>query len=488
MRSKKVLMYSLVLILNLGCSTKDNSEINSNKDTSEVFSAEANGGKNRIKLSWILKPDPEVTNVIVSWNNKTNSVELDVDEGAVTDTMEVIIKNIEEGVNTFSVSTSDGVNTPVFQAEVSGTVYGDTYVNQLSPGGIKSVLVNKGTALIDWKFRTLEVVGVELEYVDEMGVIQEIFVHSNIDTTLLEDFGANTHFKYKTLYLPDQALDTLVTDFTSSKDIIRYRSPLTKKIVYNAGLVDTVLSDTLIEVQEGLEQTNLRYEGENGALTAMYIMAVDLTTSNIAIKAGTPFNEPDYTLQTVSEIAEYADEAGNEVLAAINADFFINNKPQGVVVQNGVAIKSVSREDAGFFGILNGKIPVIGSYSRFLQSQEHIEQALGAFHILVEDGEKVRQGDLSVEPRSMVGFTDDHTVYFIVVDGRQSGYSGGMSFSQGSQIMLALGVKEAINMDGGGSSALVVKDSVKDVWEVQNKPSDGTERAVANAWTIVSLE
>lgn len=241
-------------------------------------------------------------------------------------------------------------------------------------------------------------------------------------------------------------------------------------------------------MRQGLEQTNLQYKGEDGNLIAMYIMAVDLNNPNIAIKARTPFHEPDFTRQTVSKIAEYADVPDNEVLAAINGDYFINNVPQGVVVKNGVAIKSWSREDAGFFGILKDKVPVIDSYALFQQEQETMEQALGAFHILIENDEKVTQGDLSVEPRTMVGYTQDHIVNFIIVDGRQIGYSTGMSFAQASQIFLALGVKEAINMDGGGSSTLVVKDPATDALEVQNRPSGGAEREVANAWTIVSLE
>jgi len=55
-----------------------------------------------------------------------------------------------------------------------------------------------------------------------------------------------------------------------------------------------------------------------------------------------------------------------------------------------------------------------------------------------------------------------------------------------SEVFFALGVKDAINMDGGGSSTLVVKEGSE--WKVKNKPSDGTQRPVANAWTIVSTQ
>ncbi|MEJ7828321.1 MAG: phosphodiester glycosidase family protein, partial [Segetibacter sp.] len=65
--------------------------------------------------------------------------------------------------------------------------------------------------------------------------------------------------------------------------------------------------------------------------------------------------------------------------------------------------------------------------------------------------------------------------------------SNGISFSQLSDMFFALGVKDAINMDGGGSTTLVVKEGAS--WAVKNRPSDnGTQRAVANGWTIVSTQ
>jgi exopolysaccharide biosynthesis protein len=55
-----------------------------------------------------------------------------------------------------------------------------------------------------------------------------------------------------------------------------------------------------------------------------------------------------------------------------------------------------------------------------------------------------------------------------------------------SQIFYALGVADAINIDGGGSSTLMIKHPLAPVWQVRNMPSDGGERAIANSWLIVS--
>jgi exopolysaccharide biosynthesis protein len=54
-----------------------------------------------------------------------------------------------------------------------------------------------------------------------------------------------------------------------------------------------------------------------------------------------------------------------------------------------------------------------------------------------------------------------------------------MSMGQLAQYMLRLGSVEAMNLDGGGSTTLVVRD------EVVNRPSDGHERRVAAAISVL---
>jgi hypothetical protein len=85
-------------------------------------------------------------------------------------------------------------------------------------------------------------------------------------------------------------------------------------------------------------------------------------------------------------------------------------------------------------------------------------------------------------PRTAVGFSQDSTtVYFFTVDGRQTGYSLGMSLYELADYMLEWGVWEGINLDGGGSTTMVVRG------QVVNSPSDASgERTVANSLLAVS--
>lgn len=59
-------------------------------------------------------------------------------------------------------------------------------------------------------------------------------------------------------------------------------------------------------------------------------------------------------------------------------------------------------------------------------------------------------------PRTAVGYTADGHVIFLVVEGRRPGVAAGVTLTQAAQMLADLGCVEALNLDGGGSSCLLV--------------------------------
>lgn len=82
-------------------------------------------------------------------------------------------------------------------------------------------------------------------------------------------------------------------------------------------------------------------------------------------------------------------------------------------------------------------------------------------------------------PRTMAGVTKSGKLILVTVDGRRPGATVGASMVEAAQLMLWLGARQAINLDGGGSTAMVVKG------KVVNHPSDGIERGVGDALLIL---
>jgi hypothetical protein len=108
-----------------------------------------------------------------------------------------------------------------------------------------------------------------------------------------------------------------------------------------------------------------------------------------------------------------------------------------------------------------------------------VEFAIGGGPPLVRNRKSLREAsaDEPRHPRTALGWNDTH-YFLVVVDGRQTGYSIGMTFSELADFCLVLGCTDALNLDGGGSSTLWIDG------QVVNRPSDGRERHVANALLV----
>ncbi len=107
-----------------------------------------------------------------------------------------------------------------------------------------------------------------------------------------------------------------------------------------------------------------------------------------------------------------------------------------------------------------------------------VQTALGGRPILLKNGEMADWEDKNRHPRSAFGW-NDRFFFLVVVDGRQKDLSIGMTFSELARLMQEYGCREAINLDGGGSSTLWVGG------KVVNSPSDGRQRSIANGLILM---
>lgn len=118
---------------------------------------------------------------------------------------------------------------------------------------------------------------------------------------------------------------------------------------------------------------------------------------------------------------------------------------------------------------------------------ENIPTIIGVGPRLVEDGtvhvtadEEDFPADIRVgrAPRSAVGVTKTGDYILAVADGRQS-HSAGLTLTAWAELLKNQGAYNAINLDGGGSSELVIGG------DIQNSPSDGHERRVGDAIVVL---
>ena len=119
-----------------------------------------------------------------------------------------------------------------------------------------------------------------------------------------------------------------------------------------------------------------------------------------------------------------------------------------------------------------------------------IQHAVGGGPRILRDGEisiEAEQEGISQtfvdtrHPRTALGY-NENTIYLVTVDGRQEGYSAGMSLPELAALLKELGAEDAINLDGGGSTTMWVTG------EIRNRPSDGMVRPIANGILIYCSE
>ncbi|MGB7874263.1 MAG: SH3 domain-containing protein [Anaerolineales bacterium] len=114
-----------------------------------------------------------------------------------------------------------------------------------------------------------------------------------------------------------------------------------------------------------------------------------------------------------------------------------------------------------------------------------IYNAVSGDRMLVEKGKKIDTLESqSVEPRSAAGINSNgRWLFLIVIDGRQPGYSEGATFPELADFMISQGIYFGLNLDGGGSSSLVIEGALGGP-VVLNSPIEGNipgnESAVSN--------
>ncbi len=118
------------------------------------------------------------------------------------------------------------------------------------------------------------------------------------------------------------------------------------------------------------------------------------------------------------------------------------------------------------------------------------EWASGCGDVLVSNGQVT--GDswdsalYGLNPRSALGIKADGSIICYVVDGRSETYSAGAKMSETAADLIALGCVDAVNLDGGGSSAMAVRIPGNSECTIVNRPSDGALRRCSTYILLVT--
>lgn len=185
--------------------------------------------------------------------------------------------------------------------------------------------------------------------------------------------------------------------------------------------------------------------------------------------------------------------ASNQLQVAVNANYFVAccGLPEGTIMYVlGLAMSRgevVSTQDDPYYAatltLTSNNVPAIIATNWPPVTTNGIFTAVTGKYPLVLQGTNVAISGLA-HPRTAVGYTQDKRyLILLTVDGRQPGYSDGATDFETAQWMIRLGAYDAINLDGGGSTTMVVSDGRGGALQL-NRPIDsfipGHERVCGN--------
>ena len=259
-------------------------------------------------------------------------------------------------------------------------------------------------------------------------------------------------------------------------------------------LLDLVEPDTIrsIRVTEGVRYHFL-WSGEGP--WAIHLLRADLRRCELGVEV-LRGSEPPSTGPGLATVTEMLLRGGGTYLAGVNGDFFTpEGWPVGTEVSDGTVRRARARPA---FSWEPGRDPWIGRVEPIgdaiyagrwvpMEGASGEIEVVSGFPELLDDGMPVGEAETggsafatTRHPRTAVAFVPrDGSLWLAVVDGRQGAYSSGMTLDELTRVLEAVGATEAINLDGGGSSVMVVEG------RRMSRPSDADgERAVANALAL----
>ncbi len=231
---------------------------------------------------------------------------------------------------------------------------------------------------------------------------------------------------------------------------------------YDSG--ETVVNEETERIYEGLTFTRFTCADRDGAPVIFSLLKTDLTQTELYIGTPDDGEKSAGVKATIPAMAEAAEKNGKKVLAGVNADFFDifgDRHPSGLCVKNGKVLSNV-RPERPYVGVKKDGTPVIAVQTGRSGELEELWQAAAGMQMIVKDGRIFDYAPLEPfsyvrHPRTAAGLTKDGQLLLLEADGRIPAHSNGATLTDLGLFMLRLGADRAINLDGGGSSAVYTR-------------------------------
>ena len=293
---------------------------------------------------------------------------------------------------------------------------------------------------------------------------------------------------------------TPLIGYTSKSDESRYpifgidknNKPFIENLSFNGKLIkdDPRLNDPNVNIEEQsvlIDSVN-RFD--------------EFEINKYSVKNSLMILTPDYSVDRKIKKSTYAPSEVLTVIRGIEGPILLDKQFTGVIENIGTGSTEVIIPKDGIVIAANGTKAnwikenlKLGEKIRFNLGfgKSDIVSAMAGYNYLVKDGKALSAEAMisagvektlatTRKPRTAIGITKDNKIIALTVGGGQASaaFSDGATLPEMANLMLELGVTQALNFDGGGSTQMNVRHYMDNDNTIVNTPSDLLERAVTN--------
>lgn len=223
---KLLVVVSLILSGLVSCSKMDDYlKYTEGKDklyTGKLDSVKIRSGRDRVVVTGLLTSDPKITKLKIAYNNRRDSVVMNINRSSAIDTIKVPIA-LSEGTHNFEITTYDNQGNSSVAVTTTGRSYGAVYQQTLFNRPIKNAEKTGSDVYIDFYSADINSPFSRLTYTDVNNQVRIIKVSNDDNRVVLRDFKSLNEVKLQSLFLPDSiAIDTFYADpqfFRVSEDV-----------------------------------------------------------------------------------------------------------------------------------------------------------------------------------------------------------------------------------------------------------------------------
>lgn len=265
------------------------------------------------------------------------------------------------------------------------------------------------------------------------------------------------------------------------ENVSAYSATMIPTVIPTENMIESTLEfESAVATEESAEVETITYDDWNYVSSSITISitqyssgsgknALTYYVADVVLTDVTDLSNAFADDQFGTNIIEYTSQiaAENGAIFAVNGDYY-GFRTDGIIIRNGV----IYRDNPARIGLaiyLDGTMKIYDETQTTAQEllDAGVWNTLSFGPALIVDSEMAASfEDVNVDhnignhpitgnqPRTGVGMIDANHFVFVVVDGRSSGYSSGVTLEEFAQMFADLGCTQAYNLDGGGSSTM----------------------------------